>query len=399
MIAASLEAYSQAPAALSKEQWRTDLAYLARELPAKHKNAFHAVSKEQFETAVSTLNTAIPNLAEHEILIGLRRIVAMIGDAHTALEPPKNFHRYPLTLYWFGHDLRVLRTTGDYKQALGTKVVAIGGLKTSDAAQRVNTLVAAESEQFIRYADVGLMPMAEVLSGLKIVPDLDHAQWTFEGDDGKRFSLDIKAVPQDAGLSWLSTLKQLPLYRENFDQLMWTKGLPDAGLVYLNLKAYPDADTFKKVSEKMFRVIDDTKANRLVIDVRQSMGGDFLKFRSQIIRALEKREAFRKPNSLFVIIGRSTISAAMVNAIDLRDGFHAIIVGEPSGSRPNSYSENGRMTLPNSRLEITFSTKYYKLQTQDTASLMPDKLIEPEWESYTAGRDPVMEWILMQPMP
>jgi hypothetical protein len=29
---------------------------------------------------------------------------------------------------------------------------------------------------------------------------------------------------------------------------------------------------------------------------------------------------------------------------------------------------------------------------------MPDKLIEPDWQSYKAGRDPVMEWILAQPL-
>lgn len=30
---------------------------------------------------------------------------------------------------------------------------------------------------------------------------------------------------------------------------------------------------------------------------------------------------------------------------------------------------------------------------------MPDKVIEPAWETYRAGRDSVMEWILAQPLP
>lgn len=34
----------------------------------------------------------------------------------------------------------------------------------------------------------------------------------------------------------------------------------------------------------------------------------------------------------------------------------------------------------------------------ENAALMPDKLIEPVWELYTAGRDPAMEWILAQPL-
>ncbi len=132
----------QSPAAsLTKEQWRQDLQNLAKELPRRHKNAFHSVTKEQFERAVAEFDAAIPSLQEHEILIGLRRIIALVGDAHTALAPSQTFKRYPLTLYWFGDDLRVVRTTAAYKRALGARVVGIGGLSISEAVSRVNTLV------------------------------------------------------------------------------------------------------------------------------------------------------------------------------------------------------------------------------------------------------------------
>ncbi len=384
---------------LTKEQWQKDLQYLAKELPRRHKNAFHTVSKEQFERAVAELDAAIPSLAEHEILVGLRRIVAMVGDAHTALAPAQTFNRYPLTLYWFDNDLRVLRTTADYKRALGTRVVGIGALSLTEATARINTLVPRETKQFLRYSNVSLMPLAELLHALKIAPDIGQAQWTFEDANGKRFSLDFKPVPPNTKVEWLSTLKEVPLYRQQSDQLMWVKSLPESQTVYLNLKVYPDAETFKRVSEETFKLIDNSQAKRLVIDVRQSYGGDFIKFRSHILKELKNRNAFRKPNSLFVIIGRSTISAAMVSAIDMRNEMNAVLVGEPSGSKPNSYSENDEFTLPNSRLEVSYSTRYYKLQDEDTPALMPDKLIEPVWDLYTSGRDPAMEWILTQSLP
>jgi hypothetical protein len=383
---------------LTKEQWREDLKFLAKELPRRHKNAFHTVSKEQFERAVAELDTALPSLQEYEILVGLRRIIAMVGDAHTALAPHQTFNRYPLTLYWFGNDLRVLRTTAEYKRSLGARVVGIGGLSLSEATARVNTLISHENEQFLRYSNVGLMPFAEVLHALKIAPDIGQAQWMFEDAAGERFSLDFKPVPPNTKVEWLSTLKEIPLHRQQSDQLMWVKSLPDAQTIYLNLKVYPDAEIFKRVSEEMFKLIDSSQAKRLVIDVRQSNGGDFLKFRSHILKELKNRSAFRKPNSLFVIIGRSTISAAMHSAIDTRSEMNAVLVGEPSGSKPNSYSENNEFTLPNSRLQVSYSFRYYKLQEKDTPALMPDKLLEPVWELYTAGRDSAMEWILAQPL-
>jgi hypothetical protein len=88
----------------------------------------------------------------------------------------------------------------------------------------------------------------------------------------------------------------------------------------------------------------------------------------------------------------------MVNAIDFRKQMNAILVGEPTGGRPNGYSENDEFKLPNSQMEVSFSTALYKFQQVDSAAVMPDKLIEPSWDIYPTGRDPVMEWILAQPL-
>ena len=385
-------------APLTKEQWQQDLQYLAKELPRRHKNAFHTVTQAQFERAVTELSAAIPSLQEHEIRIGLQRIVAMVGDAHTATAPPTMFHRYPLTLYWFGEDLRVLRTIAGYTRALGARVVGVNGLSLAEVTSRVNTLIPHENDQFVRYSNVNYIPLAEVLHALKIAPDLQRAQWTFADAEGRPFSLEMQAVALDAKVDWLSTLKEAPLYRQRLNELIWFTALPDPQTVYLCLRAYPDKDTFERVSGALLKLVDDSHPKRLLIDVRQSNGGDFLKFRKFVLKELKQRPAFSKPGSLYVIIGRGTISAAVVNVIDLRNEMNAVVVGEPSGSKPNNYSENDEFTLPNSRIEVSYSTRYYKLQDQDTQALMPDKLIEPSWELYPTGRDPALEWILAQPL-
>ena len=114
---------------------------------------------------------------------------------------------------------------------------------------------------------------------------------------------------------------------------------------------------------------------------------------------LRENSNLRKPGGLFVITGRSTQSAAVVNTVDFRKEMNAIVVGEPTGGRPNGYSEHGEFQLPNSHFVVSYSSRYYKFQDQDTPAVMPDKLIEPDWQSYKAGRDPVMDWILAQTLP
>jgi len=107
------------PPQLSKLQWREDLKYFAAELPRHHKNLFHAVSKEQFENAVAKLDADIPSLQDHQIVVRMIQIAAMVGDGHTGVRMPKYFRFYPLSLYWFGNELRVTATTKDYEAALG----------------------------------------------------------------------------------------------------------------------------------------------------------------------------------------------------------------------------------------------------------------------------------------
>jgi hypothetical protein len=52
------------------------------------------------------------------------------------------------------------------------------------------------------------------------------------------------------------------------------------------------------------------------------------------------------------------------------------------------------MTLPNSKLVVSYSTRYYKFVDEDVPAIVPDKRIDLSWDDYRAGRDPVMGWIL-----
>src|SRR5216683_2876150 len=343
---------------LGKGQWREDLQYLARELPKRHKNLFHTVSREQFERAVAELDTPIPSLEDHQIIVRMLQITAMIGDAHTYVHLPQTFKLYPVALYWFGGDLRVLRAAPENKQALGAKVVKVGGMNISDVQTRlVKVLSQSENEWFVLSNSPGYMAHPEVLQTLGIVPDVGRVPFTFDDEQGKQFALDITPVVADASLNslWLS---------ENV--------------------------------RKLFQFVDSNITRRLVIDMRQNGGGDFTKVRSSLLPAIKQRPTINQKRHLFVIIGRRTFSAAMTNAIDFRKETNAILVGEPAGERPNSYQENDEMKLPNSGLVVSYSTKYYKFLDEDAPAVMPDKRIDPNWLDFKAGRDPVMDWILSQ---
>ena len=397
LIFASTQSGSGVQLQLTTQEWQADLQYLAKELPRRHKNAFHTVSREQFEKSVADLNARIPNLQPHEITVGLMGIVASVSDAHTELSGFGNgFHRFPLNVYWFGKDLRVTRIASAYKRGAGARVVQIGDVAIDEVAKRIDQIVPHENDYWVRLLDAGFVPFAEILQALKIIPDLKAARWTFEDPEGTRFSLDVQTVAQDEKIDWISAAPQLPLFRQKPDEQFWFTYLPEAQTIYVNFRGYRDA--FDRHADELLSAIKEHSPRRLVIDVRQNRGGDFTKVRGRLMPGLKQNSSLQKPGALFIITGRATQSAAVVNTIDFRKEMNAIVVGEPTGGRPNGYSEHGDFKLPNSHLVVSYSWKYYKFQDQDTPAVMPDKLIEPDWQTYKAGRDPVMEWILAQPL-
>lgn len=102
-------------------QWREDLHYFAQEAPQVHKNLFHAMTQEQFEAAVKSLDERIPSLFRNQIIVEITRIVGMIGDGHTYVElqhPPTNFRHYPVKFYWFPDGVYVLRADTGWTLAI-----------------------------------------------------------------------------------------------------------------------------------------------------------------------------------------------------------------------------------------------------------------------------------------
>jgi hypothetical protein len=397
----SLALADSPPPTLTKEQWRDDLRYFAEKLPKRHKNLYHAVSREQFERAVSDLDAAIPTLQDHEIIVRLHQIAARVGDGHTGVHLPTYFKRYPLALFWFGDALRVIAASKDYDRALGARVVKIGAFGLDDVQARVDSCFpSAENENAWYVLGTGpeFLVIPEVLHALGVVPDLGKALFTLEDESGTPFTLEIAPVevPVVNGAPTLHlnpAAKAAPLFRQKPAEKFWFTYLPDSKTVYANFRGY---DGLGANAKALFRLVDANPTSRLVIDMRQNGGGDFFEGRKHLIQAVKKRPSINTKGHLFVIIGRRTFSAAMANAIDFRKDTNAILVGEPIGERPNSYSENDEMTLPNSRLVVSYSTRYYKFLDEDVPAVIPDKRIDPTWTDFRAGRDPVLEWILSE---
>src|SRR5262245_42346538 len=229
--------------ALTKQQWQEDLKYFARELPKRHKNLFHAMSREQFEKAVSDLQSAIPSLSSHQIVVKMHQIAAQVGDGHTGVHLPRAFRRYPIGLYWFGNDLRVIATTKEYEGALGTRLVKIGDLSIDDVRARITTCFPSaqnENQWYVLNTSTAFIVMAEVLQALGIVASVESAPFTFENDSGQQFTLELASHAQDGTLAarLIMAAPSEPLTRQRRGEKFWFTYLPESKTVYVSFRGY-----------------------------------------------------------------------------------------------------------------------------------------------------------------
>jgi hypothetical protein len=76
------------------------------------------------------------------------------------------------------------------------------------------------------------------------------------------------------------------------------------------------------------------------------------------------------------------------------EGGRAVTVGEETGGRPNHYGEVRFFLLPNSKIPVQYSTKYFSNYPEDLPSLSPDVKVETSFSDLLSCRDPVLETIL-----
>jgi hypothetical protein len=381
---------------VSSDSWREDLRYLARELPSHHVNAFHTVSREAFAGEVARLDAAIPRMNGDEVLVGLMRIVALIGDGHTHLDLPPSYLRYPIELQWFGDELRVVAAGAPYHAAVGARVLAIGSTPIRDAMERATQLVPrGENDGRTRLTATMQFASPEALHGLGVIADRGSAPFALELATGERATMTLAPAPLGDFSTWrMATGEKPPLYLQRLTEAWWTEFLPNVQTVYFSFNRYPPDAEFRERTAALARLLDESHARRLVIDLRRNQGGDFDRFRQLLLPIIKARAAINRKGGLFVITGPGTFSAATVNALDLRNEANAILVGSPTGMRPNHYGEPGEFRLPNSGFRISYSTQYHRFGADTDSAVVPDRNIEPTWAEFRAGRDPVMEWIL-----
>ncbi|MCP5047163.1 MAG: hypothetical protein GY940_08325 [bacterium] len=414
-------AYGQDP--LTPDRWRQDLKFMAETLSKKHRDAFYKISSQDFEEAVSKLDGEIPRLKDHEIIVGLSRIAAMIGDGHTRLALPQGKHggfsqahtptpqvryphlvfgQYPVKLYRFKEGLFIRLATTDYKHILGAKVIRIGSYTAGEALKKVRPAIHFDNEIGFKLHGPTRLTIPEVLHALKVTPDRDKAEFEVETLKGKRLKVLLNPIEPGAEVQWLDagdgdTGSTGPLYLEKSQEPFSYTYLPDSKTLFVQVNQISNSS---KMSLAQFsrRVVAAAEANpldRFVLDIRLNGGGDNTLNRSLVLGIVGSKKINRY-GTLYTIIGRQTFSAAMNLTGLMEQMTNTLFVGEPTGTTPSHFGDSRKFTLPNSGLTVRISSVYWRDWSPDEkrVSVKPDIPAELSCNDYRARRDPALQAIL-----
>jgi hypothetical protein len=377
------------------DKWEKDIDYIADKLPKKHKNMFFKLNEEEFKNGINELKGQLNQINDAEIKVSLSQIVASIGDAHTSI----NFSAekmFPLEFYWFNDGIYLINTSEDYKDFKYKKLKKINNKDINEIIERISLVVSHENEAILKSQIPLRIALPELLKGLNIIENVESATFTFEDNSEK--SINVKALDGEEVFENIFGKdregENIPLYMQNKDKYYWFKHLEDKKTVYFNYSQCMEIKEkpFKEFSAELMNVINTKGVEKLIIDIRNNGGGNSM-ILENLINEIGKSE-LNKKGKLFVIIGRRTFSSAILNAIELNNNTDAIFVGEPTGGKPNHYGEVKSFELPNNKITVRYSSKYFKNYDKDMDTLVPDKNIELTIEDYINNVDPVLEYIL-----
>ena len=383
----------------------SDVRALAEQMRTTHPDLFHSISQAAFGAEVDGVVARLPSLNEDELLTELMRLVALPGerDGHTGIFPldrshQRPLHVYPIYLYEFSDGLHVAAEIGN-RGLVGRRLVSIGGVPVDQVLTRVSPLVPRDNEWSLRSLRPEYVLVAEVLHGLGVAPDTGPLAFTLAARDGS--TSDVVLEPITAA-SYVSALrpqfhrvhigglpqrsKPIHLARRRLDR--WTTTFDRGRTVYgaYNLTIGYTGD----FARKLRRLAARKRVQRVILDLRHNPGGNNTTY-GPLLDALRSRR-INRPGRLFVLIGRSTFSAAGNFAAEIDMRTQARFVGEPTGGSPNQYGDSTSFTLPATGWTVHVATSH----TVRTRSDDPRLAIEPDLpaslssEDFLAGRDPVL---------
>jgi Peptidase family S41 len=379
-----------------------DLRFLLHEMKRIHYAPYRATSEADLDALAHSLEAELSQLSDEQLFVRMMRIVRALGDGHSALRATGTPARLPIQLFEFPEGIYITAALPAQADLVGAKILKIGNRPIDEALKLTTDITSRDNPMTVRLIAPALLASPRIMRGLGIVDGDGPVPLEIEDASGKTRHIELAAQDLKRGEnSWVHAVagreEPVPIHLRHRDKIYWYEFLPDERLVYCQLNGIGTdmQQSLPEFCKKLFAEVARPEVEGLVIDMRHNGGGNTFT-NPPLIEGIIRSDKLQEKGRLFVIIGRMTFSAAQNTVSELERRTKAVLVGEPTGSRPNFIGESIAIVLPNSGWVASISDLWWQhSMAMDYRIWTPPSLYAPPTAaSFRAHADPAMDAIV-----
>jgi len=395
---------------LTTQQWNEDLDFLVSQLKEIHPNIYSKIKEEDFSSLVRSAKLKIAQSnSDIECYLEIRKVLSSIQDGHTYLTY-KGITNYasdklPVKIDCFSDGIFLTAVDSINKSFLGMEVTAIGGIPIDIAVQRAMEISSEDNLSGRKKAALNVFRYPIILNGLKLSSSKKGVNLTLRDHNNKSHDLQVSTIEDwnDSQLLSVESLlsDSLPLHLKKRDRQYWFEYLKDESTLYFQFNAIGDQggneEPLDHFLTRMWQYLDNhsNEISKLIIDIRYNTGGSG-RMAIPVVKEIMKRDYINNSESLFVITGNKTYSAAVVMSTALLEFTEAVFIGDAPGCPANLFSNSivaGK--LPNSKHSLSIATRQIDNAWIDSREYFPIEIpVLFSSNTYFKGEDPALEAIL-----
>ena len=385
------------------QQRQEDLDFLYDTLKRGHPNLFANTPEEEFLARRGEIEKSLASASDQTFALDLQSLVAMVGDSHTTIalgSLAQTMRYYPIALTWRDGKWYLTTAPAAGKDMLGRQVTAVNGRTMERVVEAFGVVLSADNQVKLRRQYRQTCNVADFYEYLGLVEKGKPLILTLTGGE----SLEIAPVAaEELGRTDLvqmgASLSQPATAGRDQNYLAFPLNDSAYYIQYNSCMEDPDLP-MERFSGQVQAELEAGDYRRILLDLRNNGGGS-----DGVIWPLLEvlRQEMDRGTEVVGLIGETTFSSAIINAVELQE-MGAALVGDLTSGSVDHFGSVGSFRLPNSGLQVGCSRKYIDLGTlldadagRGVESLEPDVLVPQTMEDTLEGRDTAVEWLLANP--
>lgn len=379
-----------------------DLDFLCAALQEIHPGFESLTEGYAFSLRKAEIEAHLSTVSQEEFALDLQSLIALLGDSHTTsnLSSVLNFSPlYPFVLDRYEGTWILQAAPAQYSSLLGQAVTAVNESSMEEIVERLAALVSADNPiKLCRQVRQILMSQA-VLTYAGLAEANTPLVLTLA--NGEKLTLNALSSEEYAALK-PGDMAQLefPASPTSCRRKTAYFSQPLSETAYYIQYNTCQEDPEYPMDRFAVQAKTDWEAGGydiLLIDLRYNGGGSdgvlypILEWAGTLVS---------QGKTVYCLIGETTFSSAIINAVELKE-LGAVLAGAPTSGSVDHYGSTRSFSLPNSGIRVSCSAKFIDLETLfETAvglgieSLAPDLRMEQSLTDALTGRDTLVETIL-----